>query len=167
MSLSNQRQLLPQNLVLQLPSTRIRPQLLLLQHRLLVDDQHQLELLHLFHQSLSAEILWTLKSVTSSSNDSNLLFQRMFPDSNIAQKFSCGETKCTYLGKFGLVLHFQQLMMKSLKESGEFVVLFDESLNSVTQSKQLDVHIRTWRNGEVTLYLPCFSLEIMHMVVVY
>ena len=73
----------------------------------------------------------------------------MFPDSNIAQKFSCGETKCTYLARFGLAPHFQQLMIKSLKESGAFVVLFDESLNNVTQSKQLDVHVRTWRNGEV------------------
>jgi len=50
-------------------------------------------------ESISAEIRWTLKSVTahdsySSSNDSNLLFQRMFPDSNIAQKFTCGETRC-------------------------------------------------------------------------
>jgi len=73
----------------------------------------------------------------------------MFPDSNIAQKFSCGETKCAYLARFGLAPHFQQLMIKSLKESGAFVVLFDESLNNVTQSKQLDVHIRTWRNGKV------------------
>ena len=107
-------------------------------------------------ESLSEEIIWTLKSVTahysySSSNGSNLLFRHMFPDSNIAQKFSYGETKCAYLVKFGLAPHFQQLMIKSLKESGEFVVLFDVSLNSVTQSKskQLDVHIRTWRNGEV------------------
>ena len=65
------------------------------------------------------------------------------PDSTIAQKFSCGETKCAYLARFGLAPHFQQLMIKSLKESGAFVVLFDESLNNVTQSKQLDVHIRT------------------------
>jgi len=39
-------------------------------------------------ESLSAEILWTLKSVTGhysyrSSNVVDLLFQRMFPDSNV------------------------------------------------------------------------------------
>ena len=45
-------------------------------------------------------------------------------------------------------------MINSLKESGEFVVLFDDNLNIVTQSKQLDVHSRTWSNGEVqTRYL--------------
>ena len=45
---------------------------------------------------LKAEILWTLKLITShysfnSSKDTSHLFSAMFPDSHIAQQFPCGE----------------------------------------------------------------------------
>lgn len=108
---------------------------------------------------LGAEILWTLKTVTShysysSCGDIKEVLQSMFKDSKIAEKFTCGETKCAYLTKFGLAPYFKQLLMKSIKESGEYVLLFDESLNGVTKSKQLDVHIRLWQKDEVvTRYL--------------
>ena len=34
-------------------------------------------------------------------------------------------------------------------ESGNTVVMFDESLNTVTKRKQMDVHIRSWIDGQV------------------
>ncbi|KAK0151782.1 hypothetical protein N1851_006846 [Merluccius polli] len=51
---------------------------------------------------LTAEIMWALKMVNShysfkSSEDASLLFRRMFPDSQIATQFACGERKCSYL----------------------------------------------------------------------
>lgn len=104
---------------------------------------------------LSAEILWTLKMCTShysqkSSEESGALFHRMFPDSAIAARFKCGETKSSYLINHGIAPYFKSLLLEKLRsESLEFVLLFDESLNSKTQSKQMDVHVRFWDGGEV------------------
>ena len=47
---------------------------------------------------LHAEVLWVLKVLTSSYSfnsckDISNLFSKMFPDSQIAQSFSCGATK--------------------------------------------------------------------------
>ena len=53
-------------------------------------------------QALSAEILWTLKGVTShysqnSSSDNAQLFRTVFPDSNkVAAAFSCSAAKIGY-----------------------------------------------------------------------
>eukprot|EP00117_Sycon_ciliatum_P022771 scpid71843/ scgid19539/ len=99
-------------------------------------------------QTLSAEIYWALNVVTKhqsfrSSDKSAALLQKMFPDSGIAAKFSCGERKCNYLSTFGLAPYFESLLLSNVKNS-DYVVLFDESLNYVTQSKQLDVLVRIW-----------------------
>ena len=56
---------------------------------------------------LEGEIVWAVKTVKdqyscSSSSNTDKLFQWMFPDSEIAKKFSCGKTKCAYLVKYGL-----------------------------------------------------------------
>ena len=51
---------------------------------------------------LNAEVLWAIKTVMShysmnSSSNTGELFKMMFPGSQIAQRFSCGKTKCSYL----------------------------------------------------------------------
>jgi len=51
------------------------------------------------------------------------------------------ETECAYIAKFMSAAHFKQLLMNSVKGSGELVSLFDNSLNNVTQPKQLDVQL--------------------------
>ncbi len=58
-----------------------------------------------------AEVLWALKCVAShysytSSNGSDKLFSLMFPDSKIAQSFTCGRDKIAYLIYFGLAPFF-------------------------------------------------------------
>jgi len=99
-----------------------------------------------------AEILWTLKLITDhqsyrSSEGSTDLFTAMFPDSDIAKQFACGEKKAAYLSVFGIAQHFKQLLSASAK--GEpYTILFDESLHKKLQEKQLDIHVRFW-NGEV------------------
>ena len=104
---------------------------------------------------LSAEVLWALKICTShyshnSSEGSNLLFQRMFPDSDIASAFKCGEMKSAYLINHGIAPHFKSLLSDRLRSgSCEFVLLFDESMNSKTQNKQMDFHVRIWEGQEV------------------
>ncbi|PIK52261.1 hypothetical protein BSL78_10820 [Apostichopus japonicus] len=104
--------------------------------------------------TLTAEITWALKVIDchysyNSSIDTAKLFQKMFPDSQIAKQFSCGEKKCAYLTCFGLAPHFKEELIKLLKNEDNYVVLFDESMNAVTQSKQLDVHVRAWNTNKL------------------
>ena len=109
----------------------------------------------------SAEVLWAMKVVAShysynSCTDTEKLFQRMFPDSVIAKSFTCGERKCAYVVCYGLAPHFSQQLTDEIKMLDCFVVLFDESLNKYTQTKQMDIHVRFYddaKNEVVTRYL--------------
>jgi hypothetical protein len=101
-----------------------------------------------------AEVLWAMKCVHShysynSCTDIKELFINMFPDSNIAQTFTCGERKCSYLCCFGLAPHFKSLVLESVRSSDFHVLLFDESLNKVTKTKQMDIHVRYWSDNEI------------------
>ena len=99
-------------------------------------------------QTLSAEILWTLKAVISlylnnSSSDSAQLFRTVFPDSKkVAAAFSCGASEIGFLAKYGIAPFFREQLIGRVKASSQFVVLFDDSLNDTTQTKQLDIHVR-------------------------
>ena len=102
---------------------------------------------------LPAELWWTLKTVTShysysSAAGCNQLFQKMFPDSRIAEQFQCGSTRVAYLAKFGLAPHFRALISQRIGDSGSFVLLFDESMN-MNQRKQMDFHVRAWQHRQV------------------
>jgi len=102
------------------------------------------------HASTSTEILWVLKTVAShlsfrSSEGISSLFHQMFPDSDIASKFACGKDKCSYICRFGIAPHFTELLQQDINACAEFVLLFDESMNSSTHNKQLDIHIRFWQ----------------------
>ena len=53
-------------------------------------------------QTLNAEIIWSLEVLKCkysyrSSESKSKLFCSMFPDSKIAQNFTCGKTKCSYI----------------------------------------------------------------------
>ncbi|KAH9381460.1 hypothetical protein HPB48_016973 [Haemaphysalis longicornis] len=81
-----------------------------------------------------AEIIWTLKVVTSHmsyrmSSQAGELFQRMFPDSEVAKAFSCGEKKCAYVTCHGLKPFFLSALQREIEQCEVFVVLFDESAN--------------------------------------
>ena len=80
----------------------------------------------------------------------------MFPDSSIAQAFSCGEKKCAYVVCYGLAPYFKQQLQDQVHALDSFVILFDESHNDSTHSKQMDIHIRFFdetRNAVHTRYL--------------
>ena len=113
---------------------------------------------------LKAETLWTLKLVTNhysfnSSADTANLFSAMFPDSEIAKQFACGERKAAYITVFGLAEHFKKLLKDGVK--GPFVVLFDESLNKKMQEKQMDIHIRYWDNVNSEVTTRYFGSEFL------
>lgn len=68
------------------------------------------------NETLTAEILWALKVMKAHYSfklceDASQLFQAMFPDSQIARMFSCGENKCAYLCTFGLAPYFKKLTL--------------------------------------------------------
>ena len=95
---------------------------------------------------LRAEVLWTIKLDMShqsyrSSDDISALFGKMFPDSLIAQKFSCTAKKCSYLCVFGIADHMRNGLMKHVNGSWPITLMFNESLNKKSQQKQMDVHI--------------------------
>lgn len=71
----------------------------------------------------------------------------MFPDSNIAKTFTCGPKKIAYIARFGIADFIKRDLINNI--SGPYVLMFDESFNSSTKSKQLDLHVRFWSNGEV------------------
>ena len=90
-----------------------------------------------------------------SSEKTGDLFRSMFPDSNIARNFKCGETKSSYMITFGLGPHFLEQLKEKVKASSTgYVLLFDESFNAKNRLKQMDFHIRFWENNFVkTRYL--------------
>lgn len=107
------------------------------------------------NEHLRAEIIWALKVLSGnysykSCENINLTFQLMFPDSEIARKFTCGEKKCSYLSVFGIAPYFTKLLKDKAKSENEYVLLFDESMNQCLQSKQLDCHIRIWDGDHIT-----------------
>ena len=87
-----------------------------------------------------AKTLWTLKLITShysfnSSKDTSQLFSAIFPDS----QFACGERKVAYCCIFGSAEQFKKLLQD--RSVDLFFVLFDESLNTKMQEKQMDVYV--------------------------
>ena len=94
-----------------------------------------------------SEIIWALKSVRSgysnnSSSDINKVFSTMFPDSKIAQNVQLGPNKRKYICNFGIGPYFKNVLKEMLKKSDLYIICFDESLNDVKQSCQMDVLIR-------------------------
>ena len=103
---------------------------------------------------LKSEIVWVLQCVMCNysfncNSSNNNIFKLMFPDSAIANKFQCGESKTSYICKFGLAPHFKKLLMNHIKQEPYYVLLFDESLNKITQTKQMDILARFWEGEQV------------------
>lgn len=109
---------------------------------------------------LEAELWWTFKTIVdhqsyNSNTHISYLFEKMFPDSAIAKKFTCGEKKTSYLCVFGIAPFLRGQLIEAVTSADQpFVILFDESLNHKSQEKQMDVHVRYWSDGMVqTRYL--------------
>ena len=66
----------------------------------------------------------------------------MFPDSQIAQSFSFGATKCAYLGCFGIYPYFYELLIEKIRAVKYYTLSFDESWNQINQKKQMDMIFR-------------------------
>ena len=78
----------------------------------------------------------------------NKLFPVMFPDSEISFNLKLGKTKCAYLMNYGIAPHFKSNLLKSINNSSFYSLSFDESLNNVLQSCQMDINIRYWNEAK-------------------
>ena len=81
--------------------------------------------------------MWSIDFVLSDDSFNSIssksdLFCKMFPDSKIAESFSCGKTKCRYVIYFGLAPYSKELLTKSLSNVEHIVTLFDESFNKTS-----------------------------------
>lgn len=93
--------------------------------------------------TLKAEVLWTLHTIAkhqsyNGNEGISELFKYMFP----------GSDKKAYTAKFGLAIHIKDELVSKVNKS-PFVLMFDESLNETTKTKQLDVHVRFWDQAQV------------------
>ena len=116
---------------------------------------------------LKAEIIWTLKTVSSgysnnSSKDISNLFYAMFPDSKIAKDMRLCADKVKCVINFGIAPVFKNALTESIKKSEFNVVSFDESLNDSTQNCEMNVLIRYFGaddNKIKTCYLYSWSFN--------
>ena len=103
--------------------------------------------------TLNAEVLWAMKVVMSHYSMNSCegvaeLFATMFPDSNIAKRFTCAPTKCAYLIRFGLAPYFKNKLVDAVREAACYTISFDESLNKVSQTGQMDIVVRFWNSDD-------------------
>lgn len=85
------------------------------------------------------------------------LFPEAFEDSDVAQSFSLGRTKYSYLLCYGIEPFLESQLLKDIMANAEeYCAMFDESLNKVAQRCQMDVILRYWdkaKNQIVNRYL--------------
>ena len=66
----------------------------------------------------------------------------MFPDSQIAKMFTLGADKTRYVINHGIASYFYKVLKAIVNSADFYVIRFDESINSVTQTNQVDRSIR-------------------------
>ena len=92
----------------------------------------------------------------------NDLLKCMFPDSQIASKFSLSKTKCSYIINFGLASCFIEILLSQIKASSFFVISYDESLNKILWNEQMDCIIRFWINKTVVVCSRYFDSKFLY-----
>ena len=114
-----------------------------------------------------AEIRRALKVVSSKysrslCDDIGQLFKVMFPDSKVAESFSCAKTKSRYIIIYGLAPYFFQCLQDEVKANPSHVISYDESFNRVLHFCQIDFLVRLLHESKkhvVTWYLTSEFLQ--------
>lgn len=86
----------------------------------------------------------------------------MFTDSDNVQKMELQITKVGYLIGFGLAPYFKNELVNTISQTNCFVICFDESLNKVSQSQQMDIFLKFWDHAKEevsTRYLTSAFLQ--------
>ena len=63
----------------------------------------------------------------------------MFPDSEIAKSFQLGPSKIKYLTNLAIAPYYKSVALERIKECPCFVISYNESLNPVTQTCEIDL----------------------------
>ena len=117
--------------------------------------------------ALDAEIRWALNvammhaSYRSWMNWKHLL-QRVFPDSNIVQKFQMSKTKVLYMIIFGLSDYFHKKVLYLLTKSLLYSLSFDESLNEVLNKEQMNMQIWVFNDLEGRVVNPYLDSKFLY-----
>ena len=97
---------------------------------------------------LRAKLLWALKTIQSSYSaraaSVGHLFGAMFPDSDIAAKFSMQKDSIIYLINYGIAPYLRKNLVDDINKSLFHSLSFDESLNDSMQQSQMDIVVRYW-----------------------
>ena len=68
----------------------------------------------------------------NSSSNISPIFEVIFPDSKIVESFALGKDKSRYLITYGIAPYFYELLKDNVNNSNCYTVLFDESLNNIS-----------------------------------
>ena len=66
----------------------------------------------------------------------------MFPDSKVAEKMQLEPNKLKYVVNHGIAPYVKQILKNQVIDTVWFVASFDESLNEVTQTSEMDMCLR-------------------------
>ena len=99
--------------------------------------------------TMEAEVRWVLYCVKHNFSDASQqdfvpTVQAMVPDSKIASGMKLCKDKVKRMVNHGFYPYFKERVLEMVSKSAKFVVSFDESLNKVTQTSQMDINLRYW-----------------------
>ena len=84
----------------------------------------------------------------------------VFFNSEIAKSFQLGPTKIKYLN-FGIAPYYKSVLLERIKESPCFVISYDESLNPVTQTCEMDLLARYFDETEERVKIRCLDSQFL------
>ena len=65
----------------------------------------------------------------------------MFPNSNIAQNFTCGKIKWSYILCHAIAPFVKETLLNELKEVPYYTTLLDEWYNKISKKGQMDLQV--------------------------
>ena len=103
--------------------------------------------LHLEKSSATkAEIIWTIKSVMCGysarlNEDMNETLAAIFPEFEATKLIQMSRSKSIYVVNHGLAPYFKSVLKTNLHKTDFLVYSFDESLNDIMQTTEMDFHV--------------------------
>ena len=89
-------------------------------------------------EKIKTEIIWILKLVFCGFSNRSC--------DELSDVFKLGKTKAMYIATHEIAPNFKHLLKDKLNKSEVMVYSFDESLNEITQTCEMDLIIRYWNN---------------------
>ena len=127
--------------------------------------QQTLDNISFDRQSTIAEIVRILKTALSghsmrSNDDLAKTFVAMFLQLK-SEIFNLACTKSMYVINHSLAAFFQSVLNAASKSLNIHVFCFDESLNEVTQTCDMDMYIRYWNDNSNTINVRCYGSSFL------